>query len=90
MLQKWGPGCHFLGHGLDSDIDALELILQEEEEELKQQQQQKCHPKRPHLQNVTDARKMLDEDVHARQRHLEVLVYNLAIEQLEYHANRLT
>lgn len=27
MLQKWGPGCHFLGHGLDSDIDLLEGIL---------------------------------------------------------------
>ncbi|KAH7909622.1 pyridoxal phosphate-dependent transferase [Hygrophoropsis aurantiaca] len=27
ILQKWGPGCHFLGHGLDSDIDTLETIL---------------------------------------------------------------
>lgn len=30
MLLKWGPGCHFLGHGLDSDIDALERIIMEE------------------------------------------------------------
>lgn len=30
ILQKWGPGCHFLGHGLDSDIDQLEKILEEE------------------------------------------------------------
>ncbi|KAE9408020.1 PLP-dependent transferase [Gymnopus androsaceus JB14] len=30
VLQKWGPGCHFLGHGLDSDIDELENILEEE------------------------------------------------------------
>ena len=30
VLQKWGPGCHFLGHGLDSDIDTLEGILAEE------------------------------------------------------------
>ncbi|KAJ4000145.1 pyridoxal phosphate-dependent transferase [Lentinula boryana] len=30
VLQKWGPGCHFLGHGLDSDIDQLEAILEEE------------------------------------------------------------
>ncbi|KAJ4490231.1 pyridoxal phosphate-dependent transferase [Lentinula aciculospora] len=30
ILEKWGPGCHFLGHGLDSDIDQLELILEEE------------------------------------------------------------
>ena len=41
---------------------------------------------RRHLQNVTDARKMLDKDVHARQRHLESSVYDLAIEQLEYRA----
>ncbi|KAH7919303.1 PLP-dependent transferase [Leucogyrophana mollusca] len=27
ILEKWGPGCHFLGHGLDSDIDTLEGIL---------------------------------------------------------------
>lgn len=28
ILQKWGPGCHFLGDGLDSDIDELEKILE--------------------------------------------------------------
>ena len=27
ILQKWGPGCHFFGHGLDSDIDELETLL---------------------------------------------------------------
>jgi len=27
VLQKWGPGCHFLGHGRDGDIDSLERIL---------------------------------------------------------------
>ncbi|KAK7043860.1 Cystathionine gamma-synthase [Paramarasmius palmivorus] len=30
ILQKWGPGCHFFGHGLDSDIDQLETLLEEE------------------------------------------------------------
>ncbi|PPQ72984.1 hypothetical protein CVT24_000297 [Panaeolus cyanescens] len=30
ILQKWGPGCHFLGFGLDSDIDELEQILSTE------------------------------------------------------------
>jgi cystathionine gamma-synthase len=30
ILQKWGPGCYFLGHGLDSDIDELEKILEQE------------------------------------------------------------
>ncbi|CAA7264418.1 unnamed protein product [Cyclocybe aegerita] len=30
ILQKWGPGCHFLGFGLDSDIDELEQILEAE------------------------------------------------------------
>jgi len=40
VLQKWGPGCHFLGHGLDSDIDSLELLL---EENLKR------NPKKPPL-----------------------------------------
>jgi cystathionine gamma-synthase len=30
LLQKWGPGYHFLGHGLDADIDELENILEEE------------------------------------------------------------
>jgi cystathionine gamma-synthase len=28
ILQKWGPGCHFLGYGLDTDIDELERILE--------------------------------------------------------------
>ncbi|KAJ3715031.1 pyridoxal phosphate-dependent transferase [Lentinula raphanica] len=32
VLQKWGPGCHFLGHGLDNDIDQLEAILKEQSE----------------------------------------------------------
>ncbi|KAI0754158.1 PLP-dependent transferase [Daedaleopsis nitida] len=27
ILEKWGPGCHFLGHGLDEDIEELEAIL---------------------------------------------------------------
>lgn len=27
ILQKWGPGCHFLGTGLDSDIPALIDLL---------------------------------------------------------------
>ena len=30
VLEKWGPGCHFLGHGLDSSIDELEAILEAE------------------------------------------------------------
>ncbi|KAI0353912.1 PLP-dependent transferase [Trametes cingulata] len=30
ILQKWGPGCHFFGHGLDSDIDELEKFLEKE------------------------------------------------------------
>ncbi|KAG2156886.1 pyridoxal phosphate-dependent transferase [Suillus bovinus] len=29
-LQKWGHGCHFLGHGVDSDIDTLETIIKQE------------------------------------------------------------
>ncbi|KAH7886868.1 pyridoxal phosphate-dependent transferase [Phlebopus sp. FC_14] len=29
ILEKWGPGAYFLGHGLDSDIDTLEGILAE-------------------------------------------------------------
>ena len=29
-MQKWGPGCHFFGTGLDSDIDELERVLEEE------------------------------------------------------------
>ncbi|KLO09862.1 PLP-dependent transferase [Schizopora paradoxa] len=27
VLEKWGPGCNFFGHGLDSDIDAFEELL---------------------------------------------------------------
>lgn len=30
ILEKWGPGCHFLGNGLDEDIDELEAILERE------------------------------------------------------------
>ena len=30
ILEKWGPGCHFFGHGLDADIDILEQTLEEE------------------------------------------------------------
>ncbi|CDO71044.1 hypothetical protein BN946_scf184844.g48 [Trametes cinnabarina] len=30
ILEKWGPGCYFLGHGLDSDIDELERLLEKE------------------------------------------------------------
>lgn len=30
ILQKWGPGCHFFGTGLDSDVDELERVLEEE------------------------------------------------------------
>jgi len=30
-LQKWGPGCHFFGNGLDADIDELENILEREQ-----------------------------------------------------------
>ncbi|KAG7448531.1 PLP-dependent transferase [Guyanagaster necrorhizus] len=30
VLEKWGPGCYFFGHGLNSDLDALEAILEEE------------------------------------------------------------
>jgi len=33
VLQKWGPGCHFFGHGLDKDIDELEALLTNEREE---------------------------------------------------------
>lgn len=27
ILQKWGPGCHFFGHGDEADIDRLESLL---------------------------------------------------------------
>ncbi|OBZ67848.1 putative cystathionine gamma-synthase [Grifola frondosa] len=30
VLEKWGPGCYFLGHGLDEDIDELEALLEKE------------------------------------------------------------
>ncbi|KAG6875791.1 hypothetical protein C0992_002303, partial [Termitomyces sp. T32_za158] len=30
VLQKWGPGCHFFGGGLDSEIDDLEALLESE------------------------------------------------------------
>jgi cystathionine gamma-synthase len=30
ILQKWGPGCHFFGNGLDGDIDDLESLLAKE------------------------------------------------------------
>lgn len=29
ILQKWGPGCHFFGHGQDSDADTLEKLLEQ-------------------------------------------------------------
>lgn len=29
ILEKWGPGCHFFGYGLDYEIDDLEKILEE-------------------------------------------------------------
>lgn len=29
ILEKWGPGCHFFGRGLDSEIDELEALLKE-------------------------------------------------------------
>ena len=28
ILQKWGPGCHFFGHGTDEDLDRFEALLQ--------------------------------------------------------------
>ncbi|PBK89835.1 PLP-dependent transferase [Armillaria gallica] len=30
VLEKWGPGCYFFGHGLNSDLDAFEATLEEE------------------------------------------------------------
>jgi cystathionine gamma-synthase len=30
VLEKWGPGCYFLGDGLDSSIDELEALLEAE------------------------------------------------------------
>ena len=31
MLQTWGLGCHFFAHGLDTDIDELENMLEREQ-----------------------------------------------------------
>ncbi|EJD35335.1 PLP-dependent transferase [Auricularia subglabra TFB-10046 SS5] len=31
VLQKWGLGCHFFGHGLDADLDALAELLAAEQ-----------------------------------------------------------
>ncbi|KAH9074308.1 PLP-dependent transferase [Lactarius deliciosus] len=31
VLKEWGPGCYFLGHGLDSSIDELEGMLEAEQ-----------------------------------------------------------
>ncbi|KAL8280603.1 hypothetical protein RQP46_006926 [Phenoliferia psychrophenolica] len=28
ILEKWGPGCHFLGHGLTSDLPALRALAE--------------------------------------------------------------
>lgn len=30
ILQKWGPGAHFFGNGLDEDIGTLETLLESE------------------------------------------------------------
>jgi cystathionine gamma-synthase len=30
VLQKWGPGCQFFGHGTDAELDELESILEAE------------------------------------------------------------
>ena len=38
---------------------------------------------RRHLSDITEARSVLDSNVHARQRHLEASVYDLAVEMLE-------
>jgi cystathionine gamma-synthase len=27
VLEKWGPGCHFFGHGNETDFAALEKLL---------------------------------------------------------------
>ncbi|KAM0787655.1 hypothetical protein ACM66B_003719 [Microbotryomycetes sp. NB124-2] len=29
ILEKWGPGCHFFGHGLSSDLPALRNTLEQ-------------------------------------------------------------
>ena len=41
---------------------------------------------RSHLADVLEARKILDKDLNARQKHLESSVYELAVEQLEHRA----
>ncbi|KAJ3514954.1 hypothetical protein NLJ89_g2072 [Agrocybe chaxingu] len=41
---------------------------------------------RRHLSDVVEARKMLDQDLNARQKHLEASVYDLALEHLEHRA----
>ncbi|KAJ9128226.1 hypothetical protein QFC24_000518 [Naganishia onofrii] len=30
ILQKWGPGCHFFGHGDEADLDAFAQLLEEQ------------------------------------------------------------
>lgn len=32
ILEKWGPGCHFFGSGLDDDLDKLDQLLDSERE----------------------------------------------------------
>lgn len=39
---------------------------------------------RRHLSDITEARSVLDANVHARQRHLEASVYDLAVEMLQH------
>ncbi|GAA6002362.1 hypothetical protein JCM10207_001082 [Rhodosporidiobolus poonsookiae] len=29
ILEKWGPGCHFFGNGLEDDLPALRTVLEE-------------------------------------------------------------
>lgn len=43
---------------------------------------------RTHLRGFTEARKMLDNDLMTRQRHLESSMYELAIEQLQFRAEK--
>ena len=43
---------------------------------------------RTHLRGFTEARKMLDNDLMTRQRHLESSMYELAIEQLKFRAEK--
>ena len=30
ILQKWGPGCHFFGRGIDEDFEDLEALLKQQ------------------------------------------------------------